>query len=371
MKSTNNSANTILFVDRAGSQSIWHLISHIRASLERDGYDVHTCRWDDGFGSHEDHFEEGSNDHIITIPPKRRSLGVVNQHIQFAKHFSALLKTLRPDILHTNFVVPGGLATWLGYRAKVPKIITTRHELDSSLSPHLRLWGRFCERYANHITYVSQYVAKDCGHPNAVHELENLQSRARNIVIRNGINISFLETIAPSQKLLGKKAIVVAGRMVPVKGQMNALEGFALAHKIDPSLQLEFIGDGPDKAKLVARVEQLNLRNCVHFHGWLPQERTLAHMKTAHIVLIPSDGTQEGFGLILAEAMALRTSVIANDIPVFKEVSNFGEGVTFTQTNNPNKLSTVLLQKLPKTQISDELDIQQMVINFKKIYNLR
>jgi len=367
MESSNKSAKTILFVDRAGAQSIWHLISYIRASLEKDGHDVHTCRWNDGFAIHEDNFDKGPNDHVINIPVKRTPLGVINQHLKFMRPFKLLLENIRPDILHTNFVVPGGLATLLGHQAKVPKIITTRHELETSLSPHLRFWGALCERHANHVTYVSQFAAENSGHTGATSDFTHLGNKTRHVIIRNGINISALKKTTPIDTLNDEKTIVVVGRMVPLKAQSDALKGFALAYKVDPTLRLDFVGDGPDKESLMAQVIHLGLESSVRFKGWLPRDKTLAHMKAAHIVLIPSK--QEGFGLILAEAMALGVSVIANAIPVFKEVASLGEGVTFTQTNTPKTLCATILKKLPKTQISSDLDIQQMVIGYKKLYS--
>lgn len=332
---------TILMVDRAGAQSIWSLMGMIRQAAQKRGHIVHTLRWDDGRGTQEDCAATGPEHHVISVPPKKHSFDTLVQHRRFAPEFDQLLRKIQPDILHTNFIVPGGLAMRIARRAGVPRIIATRHELAGSLSPHLLVWSRYCQRFADHLVHVSSTVAESYGLSSAP---QYSQGQApRNMVIHNGIDLDSLQRVESYPRASNERVVVVAGRMVAEKGQARALAAFALAAQRDPKLRLELIGDGPERALLERRAQQVGLADRVDFPGWRPREETFARMKSAWCVLVPSSSIQEGFGLVLVEAMALGVPVVASDIPVFREVSEMGFGVALADSNNSLDLAEAML----------------------------
>jgi glycosyltransferase involved in cell wall biosynthesis len=64
--------------------------------------------------------------------------------------------------------------------------------------------------------------------------------------------------------------------------------------------------------------ESLGLANEVEFTGDLPvHAEVIGRMKAARVLVLPS--TREGFGLVLAEAMAAGTAIAAYDIPPVRE----------------------------------------------------
>lgn len=356
---------TILMLDRAGAQSIWSLMGTIRQAAEARGHVVHTLRWDDGRGAQEDRSVTGPHDHVIRVPPKRHPWDTLIQHRRFAAPFAHLLRRLQPDILHTNFIVPGGLGMRIARRAGVPRIIATRHELAGSLSPHLRLWSTLCAPAADHLVHVSSTVAQSYGCTTAQVYREGRAARA--LVIRNGIDLKALAQVEGYPRPPDVRVIVVAGRMVPVKGQVRALNAFARAAQRDPALRLELIGDGPDRPTLELRAQEAGLADRVDFTGWRPRDETLARMKSAWRVVVPSE--QEGFGLSLAEAMALAAPVMASDIAVFREVVSMGSGVTLVNCENPEWLAEAILAERPAVQApSDQLDKNVMVNAYVSLY---
>lgn len=344
---------TILMVDRAGAQSIWSLMGMIRQAAQKRGHIVHTLRWDDGRGTQEDCAATGPEHHVISVPPKKHSFDTLVQHRRFAPEFDQLLRKIQPDILHTNFIVPGGLAMRIARRAGVPRIIATRHELAGSLSPHLLVWSRYCQRFADHLVHVSSTVAESYGLSSAP---QYSQGQApRNMVIHNGIDLDSLQRVESYPRASNERVVVVAGRMVAEKGQARALAAFALAAQRDPKLRLELIGDGPERALLERRAQQVGLAGRVDFPGWRPREETLARMKSAWRIIIPSSAKQEGFGLVLAECMALSTPIIASDIPVFREVARMGTGTKLVDCTNYDLLGNELLSEQGRTKAKTEL----------------
>ncbi len=345
-------------VDRAGAQSIWSLMAVLRDALVARGHEVHTCRWDDGRGDQEDRFAPGPRDHVIPVSPRRHVTDLLSQHRQFARAFAPLLKDLRPFAVHTNFVIPGGIAAWLARRSGVPLVLATRHELAGSMGPHLRLLSALSARWINAEVHVSKAVAASYGTAGA-----QMRGRVRSIVIHNGVDLDSLARVRPWPRPAGARTIIVCGRMVAVKGQARTLPAFLLAAAQNPQLRLEFVGDGPMRPALEAEVARLGLAGRVDFLGWRPREETLARMRSAALVVVPSSQVQEGFGLVLAEAMAMRCAVVASKIAVFREVADLGDGVCLLDTANPQMLAEAMLAPPPAASAAPAMMDQSVMVD--------
>lgn len=67
-------------------------------------------------------------------------------------------------------------------------------------------------------------------------------------------------------------------------------------------VQLTVIGDGADREPLAQLFQAAAVADCVDMHGAQPNAAVLAHMRTHHLLLLPSNF--EGLGLVLLEAQA-------------------------------------------------------------------
>lgn len=355
----------ILMVDRAGAQSIWSLLDAIAAGAMAAGHEVHSCRWDDGRAPNEMPGLAGVQDHPIRVPRAHWPGQVLHQHARFAPAFARLLDRLRPDLVHTNFIVPGGIARWQARRAGA-RVISTCHEVRGGMSPHLRALGRLTQGAADHIVHVSHHVAASYGAAEAP-LWPGTGVPARHLVIRNGLDLAALGQVRPWPRPGARRVLVVAGRMVAAKGQRIALEGFARAAPRLPDLDLELIGDGPDHAALAARAAALGLADRVVFAGWRPRSEVLARMASAAAVLVPS--LHEGFGLALAEAMALGRPAIAADIPALRETAGLGQGVRLVPPGRPDALAEALAAPFGLTGLhAGACDISAMVARYLALY---
>jgi glycosyltransferase involved in cell wall biosynthesis len=78
------------------------------------------------------------------------------------------------------------------------------------------------------------------------------------------------------------------------------------------------IGDGPDRAALVALAARLGVADRVRFSGKLPKREVLAALTHAQAVVIPSKvgagGDMEGTPVVLCEAMAAGVPIVASDL---------------------------------------------------------
>lgn len=90
-------------------------------------------------------------------------------------------------------------------------------------------------------------------------------------------------------------------------------------------------------------------------------------ISTSDLMVIPSDGSQEGFGLVLAEAMALEVPIVCSDIPVFREVIGSKSAINnalFEVMNSADLAEKVL------NLLADEMLKQQLVKDgFDRVVN--
>lgn len=102
--------------------------------------------------------------------------------------------------------------------------------------------------------------------------------------------------------------VLFAGRMIPEKRALLGLEAVAVAHRHMPELQAAFIGEGPERPALLARIKALGLDGVVTAPGFVSAELLAAHMRAACCLLLPS--SREGYGKVVVEAAALGTPSI-------------------------------------------------------------
>jgi glycosyltransferase involved in cell wall biosynthesis len=110
--------------------------------------------------------------------------------------------------------------------------------------------------------------------------------------------------------------ILNVGRLVPEKHQMLLLEAFALLLKDHPQVRLFLVGDGPERTFLERRAVELGIRAAVRFCG--TQRNTVDWYNLADLFVLTSQ--VEGFGLVLAEAMASGCPTVATNVGGCAEV---------------------------------------------------
>lgn len=105
-----------------------------------------------------------------------------------------------------------------------------------------------------------------------------------------------------------------AARLCPLKRLDLAIA--LLAH--DKGQHLALAGQGPDRERLEAQVATLNLQDRVHFLGELDKANLGALLAAIDCFVFPS--AAETFGLAPVEAAQAGVPVVANDLPVLREV---------------------------------------------------
>jgi glycosyltransferase involved in cell wall biosynthesis len=104
--------------------------------------------------------------------------------------------------------------------------------------------------------------------------------------------------------------IVAAGRLHPKKGFDVLIAALALLRDQDQAFDCEIAGEGDERARLEGLIAQHGLGDRVRLVGWRDASAFLA---TGDVFAFPS--YQEGFPLVLLEAMAVGLPAVSSAIP--------------------------------------------------------
>jgi glycosyltransferase involved in cell wall biosynthesis len=89
-------------------------------------------------------------------------------------------------------------------------------------------------------------------------------------------------------------------------------------------LHVAIAGAGPEHENLLAFAKEQGVADRLHFVGELPSERVFEFLAAGDVFVFPS--TNETFGLAVAEAAIAGLPVVANGLPVLREVLSTGTG---------------------------------------------
>ncbi|MCJ8500911.1 glycosyltransferase [Desulfatitalea alkaliphila] len=110
--------------------------------------------------------------------------------------------------------------------------------------------------------------------------------------------------------------VLYVGRFAPLKGLARLLAAVALLRQQHPRLQLMLVGgDGPQSAghqALTTEVDRLGLQKTVRFMGRVTQQALPLFYNAADLLALPS--FYESFGLVVLEALACGTPVVASPV---------------------------------------------------------
>lgn len=171
-------------------------------------------------------------------------------------------------------------------------------------------------RLPDHLVTVSNNNARE------------LESRGvpdgRITVIPPGID---LETIASAPQSLQHYDFLFVGRLLEHKHVELILEGMAALLQEGLGATCAVVGEGPEQQSLMKMRTQLCLDESVTFVENLPHHRDVySLMKSATALVLPS--VREGFGIVVAEAIACGLPVITTDHPENRAQDLVDNGVT-------------------------------------------
>jgi glycosyltransferase involved in cell wall biosynthesis len=143
-----------------------------------------------------------------------------------------------------------------------------------------------------------------------------------------GIDLDHFASAPAPAPAPAKHRILSAGRLVWEKGHQDVLRAFAALRRVlagtdHADVELLVVGDGPERRRLERYARELGVADSVEFRHTVPYDDMPALYASASALVLaslPTRGWEEQFGMVLVEALAARTPVIACSTGAIPEV---------------------------------------------------
>lgn len=293
-----------------------------------------------------------------------------------------ILLAEKPAVLHTHSSKAGILGRLAAALAGVPVVVHTYHGFgfhERQPAPVKRLYvflERLCARFTDALVFVST--------ANVAYAAEHGIVRPRDaVLIRSGVKLDGLPAPVDAAKLkmsagvgMHKLLVVSVGNLKPQKNAGDFVEAAARVLAEEPEARFVFLGDGPQRRALEARVFALGLEGKVLFLGW---RRDAAQWLAAADVFVMTS-LWEGLPRALVEALKSGLPAVCYATDGVVDVLKDGENGFLVEPGNHRALGTRVLALLrdeplrlrlgaaARASIGPEFDIDGMVRSQEALY---
>lgn len=256
---------------------------------------------------------------------------------------SKLIKKHNIDLVHAHWLIPQGLIAVLLKKLTDYKITTlvTAHGSDifSFNSPIPRQIKKFVLNNCTNLTVVSNSMRT------AVIEM-GYACHVDVLSMGTDLTASFL----PDEKMRKPKQVISVGRLITQKGIKYLLDAFSTVLEVHPDATLQIIGHGPELEPLKLQATDLGINKHVIFSGGLSHTGIVTKLQSSSIAVFPycrdKQYSEEGFGLVLVEALGCGCAVIASRQPAVMEIINDNQTGLLIDEKDPHAISQSILKLL-------------------------
>jgi glycosyltransferase involved in cell wall biosynthesis len=294
----------------------------------------------------------------LGIPETCLELTSARQIVSGVKRLRRQLQARPADVMHTHLFAANTVGRGAAWLEGMP-VVSTYHDADyepvvrlgnPGLTPLkqalLRMVDRISARLSKgHALAVSDYVARSVRErlgyppervttlPNGVDTTLFCPDPLHRSETRQSLGISDDEFL-----------VLCVGRMTPQKGQATLLQ--ALSRLRPNRNRTLMVGDGPHRSALEQLCRDLGLSESVSFVGTRADVPDL--LRAADVLVLPS--LHEGFGLVVAEALASGTPVIASNVGPLPEIVSNGNTGLLVEPGDPQSLANGLMELLTQPE---------------------
>ncbi len=272
----------------------------------------------------------------------------------------------KPDIVHTHLFAGDFWGGQAAIRAKVPVIISTKHDVLNE-GWWRNYLGRKIRRSFSRIIAISKATQE---HLLAVEKIpvEKVQ------VIYNGVDVNKFYNPEAKIFLNDSLRIGTVGRLSKEKGQKQLIRACRFLRTRDWSLIL--VGGGPLEADLFAQARFLGIDDKIRITGFVTDIRP--YFDEFDVFVLPS--ISEGLSLSILEAALAGKFVIATNVGGIPEIINNDEtGLLFRPKNietlvqhlewvhNNRREATKMALELQR-EVLEKFDINKVIKQYEDLY---
>lgn len=257
------------------------------------------------------------------------------------------LPKLHADVFHSH--IPSPLFAFM-LRREAPQVVTYHNDvvipeiLNGHAMPHpfAASLEKINEKMVRPVLDEAKIViATTKSYASTSPILKDYQHKLK--IVPNAINVSLYP---PVQKK--GNYVLYAGRMISYKGVEALIVAMSEVQK-RADLELLLVGDGYDRSRLEDLARRLNVR--ARFTGRLERSMFIETISRAEVLVLPTQNRLEAFGIVLLEAMACKTPVLAFNTPGVNEVAQQGGRVY----SNTRELCELILELHENEMLRDRL----------------
>jgi|Deesub1362A_J573_1020465.scaffolds.fasta_scaffold00023_15 N-acetyl-alpha-D-glucosaminyl L-malate synthase BshA len=298
-----------------------------------------------GIVTHVDNLIKNSkNDFIILTYEKTIDLSVLRAFSFIVYGFFSGLKK-KYDLIHAHYAFPQGFLGVLLKKISRKPLILTIHGSDILVlkkNPFTKAFVKYVLKNSDKIIAVSEYLRKEA--------IEMGVNEDKIIVVYGGIPRAIRrKNVEPED------SICFIGSLVKQKGVDILINAVRKVKKSRPNVKLYIVGDGKERKKLEALSKY---DPDIYFTGEVGDLSEV--LSKCKVMVLPS--REEGFGLVLLEAMVAGVPVVATNVGGIPEIIEDGVNGLLVESEDPDGLARAILKVL-----DDEKLRVKLVENGKKI----
>lgn len=266
----------------------------------------------------------------LTRVPMSRQIGASD--IGAVRHVAARAEQTHADVLHGHGAKGGAYARLVAgdaIRAYTPHGGSLHYRWGSPVGFIYLAAERVLMRRTDLFLFESAY-GRDIFHAKVG------TPRALVRVVHNGVTESEFAAVAPVPDATD---LVFVGELRALKGIDVLLDAIARLRGEGRTVSATVVGDGPDKAGLLARAETLGLTGAVAFTGALPARTAFAR---GRMLVVPSRA--ESLPYIVLEAAAAWVPIVATKVGGMAEI--FGVDTALVAPGDPAALARAIAATL-------------------------
>jgi glycosyltransferase involved in cell wall biosynthesis len=240
---------------------------------------------------------------------------------------------LKPDLIHSQHpILMGGLGADFADELQIPLVFTFHSRYDQYARKYVPLVSGLATSVTEEA--VRRYLIR-CSHiiaPTASVKAiieDDYHVGVPITVVPTPVELSRYRDLHPDElrerlQLQSAEILLYIGRLAEEKNLEFLLRAFARIVRSRPQTRLVLVGGGPKEKGLRRLTGELELGERVIFAGAVPHESVPGYAAAADLFVFPS--TSETQGLVMIEAMAAGTPVVAVDAPGTSDILADGGG---------------------------------------------
>jgi glycosyltransferase involved in cell wall biosynthesis len=272
-----------------------------------------------------------------------------------------LIKRIKPDILHTGYVLNDG---FLGALSGFHPVLLMPYGSDILIEPERSLLRRMIIKYA---IKKADMITCDCETvKNKIIQMTGFEED-KIVIFPWGVELDKFypdseKSVRIREKLdwLDNKILIMNRSFKPVYGIQYFIKALPEILSQEPATRVILIGSGILEKQIRSLVTEMKLDGFIKFIGSVPIEEMPHYLNAADVYV--STSLSDGTSLSLLEAMACGLPVVVTEIPANKEWVINGQNGFLVPPKNPGEVSKSVLTLLKNSNLREGMGQKNLSI---------